>query len=269
MSNHSLQSSLFPSLQINLETQQSNQKVPVRLRETEISSIIHRVFTPPIASLEWRGNLEAVLNGNRTQRLERLLEQIHVFQGVLVVDFNWTNFATLFNHKAWGMIGNLHPRNCLKERNKNIEKLLGQSLIPTQRNLLEAELNPENQELYRLGVRRAMLEKLVEVAQDYDTVVSETLDVGRLHQSFWKQQVIKDLGWFSLLEDFRALLEQQGTKLVLLEREYKSLTCPNCQCSSRENRYRNSFYCVNCGFGGAPDFMAGMNMWADWIRQSR
>ena len=134
--------------------------------------------------------------------------------------------------------------------------------------LLEQASTQEAGEIYRLSIRNSMLEKLVEIAKDYRLVISETLDVHRLHQFYWKKAVIEDLGWLSLLKDFKGLLETQGTELILLEREYKSLTCPRCQCTSRENRNGNEFSCVQCSFNGAPDFMAGMNMWADWLAQN-
>ena len=235
--------------------------------KVQVSTLIQEVMTPPEASLHWHGRIEAGLNGSIV--LKHLLEQIRDSQHVLVVDFNWTNFATFFTYESWGKIANLHPRNCLKERNQRIQSLLTQRLSPEQQCKLESALTPLSQTAYRQGIRNLMLEKLVSVAKDYDIVVTETLDVGRLHQSFWKKTVIEDLGWLHLLEDFKTLLEQQNTRLVLLEREYKSLTCPNCHCSSRDNRNKNKYTCIACGFSGEPDFMAGMNMWADWNKQTK
>ena len=266
MTNKPFQSSLFTTQTPSLIefTQAKPSQIP-KFSYSELQKAIQIALSPPNATVTWHGRLQTMFEQQSSVSLKHLLEQMKFYPDVLVVDFNWTNFATVFNHESWGMIGNLHPRNCLKLRQQRLQKLLLHSLSLKQQMLLEQASTQEAGEIYRLSIRNSMLEKLVELAKDYRLVISETLDVHRLHQFYWKKAVIEDLGWLSLLKDFKGLLETQGTELILLEREYKSLTCPRCQCTSPRNRNGNEFYCVQCSFNGAPDFMAGMNMWADWL----
>ncbi len=270
MPNHHVQSNLFTTPPSSQFEPSIPRQVPIQqLSESGINSLIQTALIPPKARVTWKGQIQSSLDGKVSHAFKQVLEQMKAYPDVLVVDFNWTNFATFFNHDSWGMIGNLHPHNCVKDRRQNLQQLLLQPYNTAQRTILEQALTINALNSYRLSIRNAMLEKLVEVAKDYRVVVTETLDVETLHQAACKQTVIKDLGWLNLLEDFKGLLEDQGTELVLLERMYKSLTCPNCQHSSRENRNGNSFYCLRCGFGGLPDFMAGMNMWTDWLSRAK
>ncbi|MEY4531812.1 MAG: hypothetical protein RLZZ156_2533 [Deinococcota bacterium] len=268
MLNEITQSSLFTEFTEFSSSQCQPSKTKLRTyNQFEFNQMLRNVTNPLEARVNWFGKLEKILKQQIGSKhgLAQLLEQINGLNAVLVVDFNWTNFATFFNHDSWGNVVNLHPRNCLEERENTINKLLSQTLEPELRKQLEVELLPERKDRFRREVRLAMLEKLVEVARDYQIVVTETLDVLRLDQYRKKQQVIEDLGWKTLLPDFQELLERQGIKLVLLERDYKSLTCPNCQHVDHKNRIQNSFRCVNCRFEAEPDFISGMNMWADWL----
>ena len=268
MHHKTTQSSLFSEITLS-PSQYSKAKAGRHFSQLEYNRMLQAVLKPLDAQVVWLGRLESVLKQQVSSKpgLEDLLEQISGLSSVLVVDFNWTNFATFFNQHSWGKVVNLHPQRSLGQREKTINKLLAQTLEPDLRKRLEVELLPERKDRFRREVRKAMLEKLVEVAGEYQIVVTETLDVPRLNQYLWKQKVIEDLGWKTLLQDFQRLLEGQGKELVLLKRDYKSLTCPNCLTISHQNRTQNSFCCVNCRFESEPDFISGMNLWADWNEQ--
>jgi transposase len=109
-----------------------------------------------------------------------------------------------------------------------------------------------------------MFTALQSLCADNAVVISESLDVGRLYEENCKRKAIDDLDWWHLLERLEGIIESDQ-KLVILDRDYKSLTCPGCTYASRENRLGNRFQCKRCGMEMNPDLVALFNLWGQWL----
>jgi predicted RNA-binding Zn-ribbon protein involved in translation (DUF1610 family) len=67
--------------------------------------------------------------------------------------------------------------------------------------------------------------------------------------------------WVRVYKAIASRAEQQRVPVTQVPRAYTSITCPECDFKSRENRHdRNTFACIQCGFVGQSDHVAAINI---------
>ena len=243
----------------------------------------------PKAELHWLGSIEQILELVSSQpipttsmtALLALLEQIKQHQQVIVLDFGWSRFVVFMVSQHWGFIPNLHPNNSWQLQVQALQKLFGlvqglqsvaksgsrdsKRLLVLQSTLEEALLSGDQ---FRKQVRAAMFVALKSVCSDYDLIITESLDVARLYENPSKCKTIDDLDWWHLLEQLEGMAGQKQ-KVVILDRNYKSQTCPACNNSSFGNRQGKYFKCKQCGVGIDPDLVALLNLWRHWLGKTK
>jgi Putative transposase DNA-binding domain len=214
-------------------------------------------------------------------RLVQHLRTLRQYPDVLVVDFNWTNYAALLSSDGFARIPNLHPRHTAKlHQNTLLEakwRLCGfqQHLEPLNpfvpisvvwQTQLNYALHPASLEMHRRRVLSAMWRKFIQVSSKYQTIITEALDVPRLYACPQKKSVIDDLGWHTLMSDVRQLTTNRNQHLELVSYFDHSLTCPECRHKNFANRQRNRFSCTQCGLTLDPDLVALLNLWATQLK---
>jgi ssDNA-binding Zn-finger/Zn-ribbon topoisomerase 1 len=258
-----------PSAQENLFNSQP-QRQELRLWElglepSDLEARVQKLLLPPHPRVQLFDDLEQVLAGTG-RAIEALMAHIHQHPETIVVDFNWTNFATFITHQSWGIIENLHPRASLQRRNLEIRSLLELPVTCSERRLLQGFLTSEAQKNHRAEIWRSMLQQVVQQCLPHQLVITEQLNVQELAASPHKKAVLEDLRWADLLDEFALALEPHQIQLVLIERFHNSLRCPKCGHTSHKNRIKNRYSCEACGFLAAPDLVAGLNLWARWLQ---
>jgi IS605 OrfB family transposase len=77
----------------------------------------------------------------------------------------------------------------------------------------------------------------------------------------WTDFSRRKAAWVDIWRAIAQRAEARGVPVTQVNRAYTSVTCPQCQHRSRENRpARASFRCVRCGFSGHADVVAAMNI---------
>lgn len=102
-------------------------------------------------------------------------------------------------------------------------------------------------------VREDYLHKVSrELANNYQTVFVEDLDIGKMVQDKYYSKSILDVSW----SKFIGYLEYK-TEVIKVDAKYSSQECNQCGHISKENRKtQESFKCVKCNHEGNADFNA-------------
>jgi hypothetical protein len=275
--------------QSTIVDRQSSSKCYQKQLERHIQDLEARVDQKcqsiPKAELCWLGSLDLIPELFRSQpipttsmtTLLALFKRIKQHQQVIVLDFGWSRFVVFMTSQHWGFIPNLHPNNSWKLQVQDLQKLLesvrglqiaiksdsrdSMRLLALQRKLDDALLSGQQ---FREKVRVAMFEELKNLCSDQNVIITESLDVARLYTNPSKCKTIDDLDWWHLLEHLEGMVGQQQ-KVVILDRNYKSQTCPACSDSSFGNRQGKYFKCKQCGIEIDPDLVALLNLWQKWL----
>ncbi len=106
-------------------------------------------------------------------------------------------------------------------------------------------------------VREDYLHKISrELANNYQTVFVENLNVSEMVQNNNFSKAISDVSW----SKFFQYLEYK-TELIKVDAKYTSQECNNCGHTSKENRpNQETFKCVKCGHSGNADFEASLTI---------
>jgi putative transposase len=106
-------------------------------------------------------------------------------------------------------------------------------------------------------VREDYLHKVSrELANNYQTVFVEDLDVSKMVQNKNYSKAISDVSW----SKFAQYLEYK-TELIKIDAKYSSQECNNCGYVAKENRpNQETFKCVKCSHEGNADFLASLTI---------
>jgi len=106
-------------------------------------------------------------------------------------------------------------------------------------------------------VREDYLHKVSrELANNYQTVFVEDLDVSKMILDKNYSKAISDVSW----SKFAQYLEYK-TELIKVDAKYSSQECNNCGHIAKENRpNQETFKCVKCSHEGNADFLASKNI---------
>jgi hypothetical protein len=240
--------------------------------------------TQPQAQVIWHGQLDQLEDSQNWQSQHpRLIKQFKQMKGhspVIALDFGWNHFVTWMTYQGWGVIPNLHPSKSWQQHSSQLQQYLGRvgqlqgvvsrlglqahrQRITALLKVISTALAQENQ--YKKSVRQAMFVALETVCQDSTVIITETLDIHRLYQNPSKRRAIDDLDWWNLIAELQQRTTKNQQELVLLPRDYKSLTCPNCRHCSLTNRLHNGFRCQKCQSQVHPDIVALLNLWHEWL----
>lgn len=75
--------------------------------------------------------------------------------------------------------------------------------------------------------------------------------------------------WGIFYELLEYKLERKGGRLIRVNPQNTSLTCPACQCKDKKNRQtQESFICINCGFADNADLVGSLNILSRGLEQS-
>ncbi len=277
-------------IRVNRESKQAESKQSKLSRRSRLEKYVEdlefRVTAQcgliPKAELHWFGSVDQVcaFMSNpvlKPQNLVGLLEQIKKHQQVIVLDFGWSNFVTFMTQDGWGYIPNLHPSGSWRQQEQHLQRLLqsvqglktltspgsrGSKRLTALQDMVKAQLLSGDQ--FREQIRVAMFDLLKTICDQYNTIITESLDVARLYEHACKRKAIDDLDWWHLLKRLNGI-SNPHQRVVLVERDFKSLTCPICFYSSVDNRQKNCFKCQRCRVEIHPDLVALLNFWRSWL----
>ena len=74
-------------------------------------------------------------------------------------------------------------------------------------------------------------------------------------------RAILDQGWYEFRRQLEYKQEWQGGRVIAVNPQHTSQTCPDCGHVAAENRKTQAaFACVECNFKGNADFVAAKNI---------
>jgi hypothetical protein len=251
-----------------------NAPVSHMLESTPIRNLVH----PPAATrVSTLAALERHCKNAGHLHLVQSLQALRQHPEVLVVDFNWTNYAALLSRRGLVRIPNLHPRRstaCHQAQVVTARQAISRFVVTLEpqhpllalgmvwHQWLSGALSQQQLEEHRRAVVKAMWHRFTLVSKAHSTIITERLDVGRLYACPQKRAVIDDLGWHWLMADLDQLTTARGQHLLALSHFDHSLTCPECRTKHFGNRRGNHFLCQRCGLELDPDLVALLNLWA-------
>ena len=175
----------------------------------------------------------------------------------LGVDLGIKNIAVDSDGEAWSS-GHL---NGLRSRHARLRAKLQSNGTKSSRRLLKKRSGKES--LFARDVNHVISKRLVAKAKDTERGIAlEELKGIRSRATVRKPQRRTLHSWsFGQLRDFieyKARLA--GVPVSLVNPAYTSQTCPSCGYICRGNRRGKDFLCLQCGFAGAADQTAALNI---------
>jgi putative transposase len=193
-------------------------------------------------------------------------EPKHSSSSIVGIDMGIVRFATLSNGEYF------EPLNSFQrlERNLRIEQRKLSRKVKFSKNWNKQKKRIQNVHIQIANVRQDYLHKLTHnISKNHACVVLEDLAINKMsstqedsgkHKRNLNKKIL-DQGWYEFRRQLEYKLLWHGGKVLLVDPQNTSRTCPKCSYVSANNRKTQSqFECGKCGNFGNADWIAACNI---------